>query len=151
MQDLQSLHGQMQLPRRYNIRRRGQIHTLQFLKSIARPDKTDAENADAPQDQQMHDLSEYEEQERGDEVIYSGDMNMIIDIDTIPQLAQKLLNYGTLTATRDVEIHWGNVGIIARPKENSELKAKMSRPFNLERIETTGKVLGKYIQTNLTR
>ena len=99
----------------------------------------------------MHDLSEYEEQERGDEVIYSGDMNMIIDIDTIPQLAQKLLNYGTLTATRDVEIHWGNVGIIARPKENSELKAKMSRPFNLERIETTGKVLGKYIQTNLTR
>ena len=72
---------------------------------------------------------------------------MSIDLDTIPQLAQKLLNYGALTSTRDVKMRWAKVGIISRLKEHGALKANLPHPFNLPNIETAGKVIGKYIHT----
>ena len=98
----------------------------------------------------MRGPSENEEQEREDEILYAGDTSMIIDLDTMPQTAQKLLNYGALIDTRDVKIHWGRVGIIARLKENGALKAGIPNHFNQTNTEESGEVLGKYIHMNLT-
>ena len=82
----------------------------------------DAGNAAIPQGRKVHDPSEHDGQERGDEVIYADDASMIIDLDAIPPIARKLLNYGTLAGARDVKIHWEKVGIIARLKDHGALK-----------------------------
>ena len=150
MKDPQSLYGQTQLPRRYNILPGGEIHTRQFSKSIGRSASMGEENAETPQSRQTHDIAEHEGKARQDEAIYADGANVIVDLDTIPQLAQKLLHYGALTATRDVEIHRGELGIVARLKEHGSLKSQLPRPFNLESIETSGNVPGKHIHINLT-
>ena len=62
---------------------------------------------------------EQKEEQREDEILYAGDANMIIDLDATHQLTKKLLNYGPPIATRDVKIHWGKVGTIARLREKA--------------------------------
>ena len=76
------------------------------------------------------------EQAREDEVIYADDANMSKDHDATKKITQKLLNYGALTATRDVKIQWRKLGIVARLKDYGALKAKLPHPFNLESEET---------------
>ena len=127
----------------------GEIHTKQFLKSTERPDSMDEENTGPLKDQQPHHPEEHDEQALGDEIIYADDANMIIDPGAT-QIARKILTYGALTATRDVKIHWGKVGIVARLEGNGALKSQLPRPFNIAIVETSGKALGKHIRTSLT-
>ena len=102
----------------------------------------DGENNEAISDQQVHGPEEQEEQARWAEVIYADDANIVIDLDATQKITQKLLNYGSLTKTRDVKIHWGKVGIVARLKDHGELKTQLPHSFNLPITETSGKVLG---------
>ena len=85
----------------------GEIHTPQFSNSTAHPANMDVEMTGTMQDQQAHDPSGREELAREAEIIYAGDACVMTDIDAGQHLTQKLLNYGTLTDTRNLKIQRG--------------------------------------------
>jgi len=86
---------------------------------------------------------------REDEVIYADDTDVIAEQDTITQISQKLVNYSTVSFSRDVNINWGKVGIIARTKGHGELIAGLPHPFSKAIMGTTGNAIGEEIDIDL--
>ena len=88
MRETQRLEVQAKRPGGYNIQRRGQIHTHQVPKSIARPDGMGEETEETKQERGRPAPSGNREIDRG-EVIYADGARMVADIDKDWERAQK--------------------------------------------------------------
>ena len=140
MQDRQSLNDHMQLPKRYSAHPKEEVRTKHLLTHIARTKKPETEttNAETPTKTTTQDPAEQETTSRTDEVIYADDTNMITEQDTVPRISKKLQNYSTVTYSRNVNINWGKVDIVARKKEHGGLIAGLPPPFNKVKIADIG-------------
>ena len=150
-QGRQSLNDMMQLPKRYSTMAKEEVHTNQLITHIAGTTMPgdDVQKQSTSAETTTNDPAMHETQATEDGIIYADDTSMITELDAITQISRKLVNYSTATRSRDVNINWNKVEIIARKRARCA-NERSTAPFQPSTNGTTGKALRKAININHT-
>ena len=98
------MNDPMKSPDRYIIRPKEEVRANQLLAYIGRPTEHEEDKHISPPETTKPEPTK-EAGAMSDEVIFADDASMITEQDAIPQIS-KILNYFTVTTSRNVNIKW---------------------------------------------